>query len=260
MGIFRKLIDSEYKELKRFEGIANQIVAKEEEMAALSDEELKNKTNEFKSRLANGESLNDLVVDAFAVVREVDHRILKEKPYYVQILGGLAIHYGNIAEMKTGEGKTLTETMPAYLNALDGRGVHIITVNEFLAKRDSEWMGNIFRFLGLTVGLNMREMSPQEKQEAYNCDILYSTNNEIGFDYLRDNMVVTSTDRVQRPLNFCIVDEVDSILIDEARTPLIISGGKQNSKNLYMDADRAVKTLTEEDYQIDNKTKNVSIT
>ncbi len=260
MGIFRKLIDSEYKELKRFEGIANQIVAKEEEMAALSDEELKNKTNEFKSRLANGESLNDLVVDAFAVVREVDHRILKEKPYYVQILGGLAIHYGNIAEMKTGEGKTLTETMPAYLNALDGRGVHIITVNEFLAKRDSEWMGNIFRFLGLTVGLNMREMSPQEKKEAYNCDILYSTNNEIGFDYLRDNMVVTSTDRVQRPLNFCIVDEVDSILIDEARTPLIISGGKQNSKNLYMDADRAVKTLTEEDYQIDNKTKNVSIT
>jgi len=260
MGLFRKLIDSEYKELKRFERIADEIIAKESEMAALTDEELQNKTNEFKERLANGESLNDLVVDAFAVIREADSRILGEKPYYVQILGGLAIHYGNIAEMKTGEGKTLTETMPAYLNALDGKGVHIITVNEFLAKRDSEWMGSIFKFLGLTVGLNMREMSPIEKQEAYNCDILYSTNNEIGFDYLRDNMVVRKEDRVQRPLNFCIVDEVDSILIDEARTPLIISGGKQNSKNLYIDADKAVKKLTEEDYIVDNKTKNVSIT
>lgn len=260
MGLFRKLIDSEYKELKRFEGIANQIIAKESEMAALSDEELKNKTEEFKKRLENGESLNDLVVDAFAVVREVDSRILGEKPYYVQILGGLAIHFGNIAEMKTGEGKTLTETMPAYLNALDGKGVHIITVNEFLAKRDSEWMGNIFRFLGLTVGLNMREMSSKEKQEAYNCDILYSTNNEIGFDYLRDNMVANKNDRVQRPLNFCIVDEVDSILIDEARTPLIISGGKQNAKNLYIDADKAVKSLKEDEYLVDNKTKSVSIT
>ena len=260
MGIFRKLIDSEYKELKRFEKIADQIIAKEEEMAALSDDELKAKTTEFKERLANGESLNDLIVDAFAVVREVDYRVLNEKPFYVQILGGLAIHYGNIAEMKTGEGKTLTETMPAYLNALDGKGVHIVTVNEFLAKRDSEWMGNIFRFLGLTVGLNMREKNAMEKQAAYNCDILYSTNNEIGFDYLRDNMVVRKEDRVQRPLNFCIVDEVDSILIDEARTPLIISGGKQNSKNLYMDADKAVKRLTEEDYIVDNKTRNVSIT
>ena len=260
MGLFRKLIDSEYKELKRFEGIANEIVAKESEMESLSDEELKAKTQEFKDRLAAGESLNDLVVDAFAVVREVDYRVLGEKPYFVQILGGLAIHYGNIAEMKTGEGKTLTETMPAYLNALDGKGVHIVTVNEFLAKRDSEWMGNIFRFLGLTVGLNMREMNPMEKQAAYACDILYSTNNEIGFDYLRDNMVVNKSDRVQRPLNFCIVDEVDSILIDEARTPLIISGGKQNSKNLYLDADRAVKTLSEEDYEVDQKTRNVSIT
>ncbi len=261
MGLFRKLIDSEYKELKKFEKIADEIMAKEQEMASLSDEDLRKKTEEFKKRLENGESLNDLVIEAFAVVREADSRVLKEKPYYVQILGGLAIHYGNIAEMKTGEGKTLTETMPAYLNALDGRGVHIITVNEFLAKRDSEWMGNIFKFLGLTVGLNTREMSPKEKQEAYNCDILYSTNNEIGFDYLRDNMVVRKEDRVQRPLNFCIVDEVDSILIDEARTPLIISGGKQNSKNLYIDADKAVKKLTkEEDYIIDNKSKNVSIT
>ena len=261
MGLFRKLIDSEYKELKRFEKIAHEIVAKEPEMAALSDDELKNKTKEFKERLEKGESLNDLIVEAFAVVREADYRVLGEKPYFVQILGGLAIHYGNIAEMKTGEGKTLTETMPAYLNALDGKGVHIVTVNEFLAKRDSEWMGNIFRFLGLTVGLNMREMNVLEKQAAYNCDILYSTNNEIGFDYLRDNMVVHKEDRVQRELNFCIVDEVDSILIDEARTPLIISGGKQNSKNLYMDADKAVKKLKEdEDYTIENKTKDVSIT
>ncbi len=260
MGIFRKLIDSEYKELKKFEKIANEIVEKEDSLTKLSDEELKNKTKEFKERLANGESLNDLVVDAFAVVREADYRVLGEKPYFVQILGALAIHYGNIAEMKTGEGKTLTETMPAYLNALDGKGVHIITANEFLAKRDSEWMGNIYRFLGLTVGLNMREMTPKEKQDAYKCDILYSTNNEIGFDYLRDNMVVRKEDRVQRPLNFCIVDEVDSILIDEARTPLIISGGKQNAKNLYMDADKAVKSLKEEDYTMDPKTKNVSIT
>ena len=260
MGIFRKLIDSEYKELKRFEKIANEIMAKEDSLVKLSDDELKNKTKEFKERLENGESLNDLVVDAFAVVREADYRVLGEKPYFVQILGALAIHYGNIAEMKTGEGKTLTETMPAYLNALDGKGVHIITANEFLAKRDSEWMGNIYRFLGLTVGLNMREMTPKEKQEAYKCDILYSTNNEIGFDYLRDNMVVRKEDRVQRPLNFCIVDEVDSILIDEARTPLIISGGKQNAKNLYMDADKAVKSLKEEDYTVDPKTKNVSIT
>ena len=260
MSFLRKLLDSEYKELKKFENIANEIVKLEDKYATLSDEALKHKTEEFKERLALGESLNDILVEAFAVVREVDYRVLGEKPYFVQILGGLAIHYGNIAEMKTGEGKTLTETMPAYLNALDGKGVHIVTVNEFLARRDSEWMGNIFRFLGLSVGLNLRELNATEKKEAYNADILYSTNNEIGFDYLRDNMVVRSKDRVQRPLNFCIVDEVDSILIDEARTPLIISGGKQNSKNLYMEADKAVKSLTEEDYDLDQKSKNVSIT
>ena len=260
MGFFRKLIDSEYKELKRFEKIANQIDALSDEMANLSDEELKGKTAEFKEQLENGATLEDLVVPAFAVVREAAYRVIGEKPYFVQILGGLAIHYGNIAEMKTGEGKTLTETMPTYLNALTGKGVHIITVNEFLAKRDSEWMGNIFRFLGLTVGLNMREMSPSQKREAYNCDVLYSTNNEIGFDYLRDNMVVRAQDRVQRPLNFCIVDEVDSILIDEARTPLIISGGKFDSKDLYTSTDRAVKKLSEEDYTVDEKTKSVSLT
>ena len=259
MGFFRKLIDSEYKELKRFEKIANEVLSYEEDFAALSDEELKNKTVEFKNRLASGETLDDLAAEAFAVVREAAFRTIHQKPYFVQIIGGLAIHFGNIAEMKTGEGKTLTETMPAYLNALSSKGVHIITVNEFLAKRDSEWMGEIFRFLGLTVGLNLRELSPKEKQEVYNCDILYSTNNEIGFDYLRDNMVIRKEDRVQRPLNFCIVDEVDSILIDEARTPLIISGGKFDAKNLYKQADKAVKSLKEEDYIVDVKTKNVSL-
>lgn len=261
MGFFRKLVDSEYKELKRFEGIADKIVALDEEMQKLSDAELKAKTEEFKKELENGTDLDDLIVPAFAVVREAASRVIGEKPFYVQILGGLAIHYGNIAEMKTGEGKTLTETMPTYLNALTGKGVHIVTVNEFLAKRDSEWMGEIFRFLGLTVGLNLRDLSPKEKHDAYECDVLYSTNNEIGFDYLRDNMVARAEDRVQRPLHFCIVDEVDSILIDEARTPLIISGGQANNGNLYVDADRAVKNLVnEEDYTIDEKVKNVSLT
>ncbi len=261
MGFFRKLVDSEYKELKRFEGIADKIVALDEEMQKLSDAELKAKTEEFKKELEQGTELDDLIVPAFAVVREAASRVIGEKPFYVQILGGLAIHFGNIAEMKTGEGKTLTETMPTYLNALSGKGVHIVTVNEFLAKRDSEWMGEIFRFLGLTVGLNLRDLTPKEKQEAYLCDVLYSTNNEIGFDYLRDNMVARKEDRVQRPLHFCIVDEVDSILIDEARTPLIISGGQANSGNLYVDADNAVKNLkNEEDYTIDEKVKNVSLT
>ncbi|MCI9280879.1 MAG: preprotein translocase subunit SecA [Bacilli bacterium] len=261
MGLFRKLFDTEYKELKRFERIADEIMALDESMAKLSDDELKAKTEEFKKELENGKNLDDLIVPAFAVAREAAYRVIGEKPYYVQILGGLAIHFGNIAEMKTGEGKTLTETMPTYLNALTGLGVHVVTANEFLAKRDSEWMGNIYRFLGLSVGLNMRELSPKEKQEAYNSDILYSTNNEIGFDYLRDNMVAQASERVQRPLNFCIVDEVDSILIDEARTPLIISGGRANSGNLYVDADRAVKKLKEvEDYDVDVKTKNVSLT
>ncbi len=261
MGLIRNLFDTEYKELKRFGKIADQIIAMDEEMSKLSDDELKSKTEEFKKELESCKTLDDLIVPAFAVAREAAYRVIGEKPYYVQILGGLAIHFGNIAELKTGEGKTLTETMPAYLNALTGLGVHIVTANEFLAKRDSEWMGNIYRFLGLTVGLNMRELSAREKQEAYKADILYSTNNEIGFDYLRDNMVAQKEDRVQRPLNFCIVDEVDSILIDEARTPLIISGGRFNSNNLYIDADRAVKKLKEnDDYVIDAKTKSVSLT
>ena len=260
MKFLKKLIDSEYRELCRFEEIAKKIVALDSEYSKLSDEELKNKTGEFKKELEQGKTLDDIIVPAFATVREAAYRVIGEKPYFVQAVGGLAIHYGNIAEMKTGEGKTLTETMPTYLNALSGKGVHIVTVNEFLAQRDSEWMGNIYRFLGLTVGLNLRELNPKQKQEAYNCDVMYSTNNEIGFDYLRDNMVIRAEDRVQRPLNFCIVDEVDSILIDEARTPLIISGGRFDAKNLYIDADRAVKKLKEEDYDLDVKTKNVSLT
>ncbi len=261
MGFLRKLFDSEYKELCRFEKIAEQIEALEPEMAKLSDEELKNKTTEFKQILADGGTLEDIVVPAFAACREAASRTIGEKPFHVQILGGLAIHYGNIAEMKTGEGKTLTTTMPAYLNALEGKGVHVITTNEYLSTRNAEWMRPVFEALGVTVGINLRELSTEEKKAAYNADITYSTNNEVGFDYLRDNMVVRAEQRVQRPLNFCIIDEVDSILIDEARTPLIISGGRFNSTNLYIEADRVVKKLKEDaDYTVDLKTKNVSLT
>ena len=261
MGIFKKLLDSEYKELKRFEKLADKIVALDEDMQKLKSADFKKKTEEFKERLKNGESLDDILVEAFALAREAAYRTIGEKAYYVQLLGGLAIHYGNIAEMKTGEGKTLTTIFPAYLNALTGEGVHVVTTNEYLSSRNAEWMGPAYELLGVSVGVNLREMSPKEKQEAYNKDILYSTNNEVGFDYLRDNMVVRKEDKVQRPLNFCIIDEVDSILIDEARTPLIISGGQMNSRNLYIDADRAVKKLKEtEDYDVDVKTKNVSLT
>lgn len=261
MNIIRKLFDHEYKELKRFTQIADQVMDLDEEMQKLTDTELKGKTEEFKNALKEGKTLDDILVEAFAVAREACFRVIGEKPFYVQILGACAIHYGNIAEMKTGEGKTLTSVLPAYLNALTGEGVHIITVNEYLASRDANWMGGIHRFLGLTVGVNLREQSTEEKQEQYNCDILYSTNNEIGFDYLRDNMVVNKEQRVQRPLNFAIIDEVDSVLIDEARTPLIISGGQMNSANLYMDADRFAKGLKkEEDFIYDEKTKSVNLT
>ena len=260
MNFLKKVFDHEYKELTKFQKIADEIEKLDAEMSEKSDEELKAKTKEFQDRLQNGETLEDIKVEAFAVAREAAFRVIGEKPYYVQILGGLAIHYGNIAEMKTGEGKTLTSTMPAYLNALTGKGVHIITVNEYLAGRDAEWMGNIYRFLGLTVGVNYRELSSQEKREAYQCDIMYSTNNEIGFDYLRDNMVVNAESRVQRKLNFAIVDEVDSVLIDEARTPLIISGGRMQSAKLYTQADRFVKSLKENDgYIYDEKTKAVTL-
>ena len=261
MNILKKLFDHEYKEMKRFKVLADKIVALEDEYSKLTDTQLQNKTDEFKERLSKGETLDDILVEAFATAREAAYRVLDMKPFYVQILGALAIHYGNIAEMKTGEGKTLVAVMPAYLNALTGEGVHIITVNEYLATRDAEWMGGIHKFLGLTVGVNLRDLSPTEKQEAYNCDILYSTNNEIGFDYLRDNMVVRKENRVQRPLNFAIVDEVDSVLIDEARTPLIISGGEMKSANLYIEADRFAKSLkAEEDYIYDEKTKSVNLT
>ena len=261
MSILKSLFDFEYKELKRFMKIADQIEAKSDEYEKLTDKQLQHKTEEFKKELEDGKTLDDILVDAFATVREAAKRVINEKPFYTQLLGALAIHYGNIAEMKTGEGKTLTSVMPAYLNALTGKGVHIVTVNEYLASRDAAWMGQIFEFLGLTVGTNLRDLSPAEKRERYNCDVLYSTNNEIGFDYLRDNMVVRKEDRVQRPLNFAIVDEVDSVLIDEARTPLIISGGAMHSNNQYLDAQRFVKDLKEnEDYIIDEKTNSINLT
>ncbi len=260
MNFLKKIFDHEYKELERFKVIANEVIALDEEMSKLTDEELQGKTVEFKERIKQGADVEDILVEAFATAREAAYRVIGEKPYYVQILGGLAIHYGNISEMKTGEGKTLTSVLPAYANALTGKGVHIITVNEYLAGRDAGWMGKIYEFLGLTVGVNYREYSRAEKKEAYNCDIMYSTNNEIGFDYLRDNMVVKAEDRVQRPLNFVIIDEVDSVLIDEARTPLIISGGKMQSANLYMQADKFVKGLKEnKGYIYDEKTKAVSL-
>lgn len=260
MKFLKKLFDHEYKEVEKFKKIANEILNLDEQMSKLSDDQLREKTDEFKTRLQKGESLEDIKVEAFAVAREAAYRVIGEKPYYVQIIGGLAIHEGNIAEMKTGEGKTLTSTMPAYLNALTGNGVHIITVNEYLIGRDAEWMGQIYRFLGLTVGVNYRELTPTEKKKVYECDIVYSTNNEIGFDYLRDNMVVKASDRVQRELNFVIIDEVDSILIDEARTPLIISGGKMQSANFYESTDRFVKTLKENaGYIYDEKTKAVML-
>ena len=261
MNIFKRLFDRDYKELKKFNALADKIVALDEDYQKLSDEELKNKTSEFKERLSKGETLDDILVEAYASVREMAYRKLGEKAFYVQLVGAIAIHFGNIAELKTGEGKTLVTTFPAYLNALTGDGVHVITVNEYLTSRNAEWMGPIYEGLGLTVGVNKRELSPKEKQEQYNCDILYTTNNELGFDYLRDNMVIRRENRVQRGLNYAIIDEVDSILIDEARTPLIISGGELKSANLYIDADRFAKSLiAEDDYIYDEKTKGVTLT
>ncbi len=261
LNFLKNIFDHEYKELNRFKLIADKVVALDEEYQKKTDKQLKSTTDKLKKRLDEGESLDDLIPDAFALVREAAYRTIGEKPFYTQILGALAIHFGNISEMKTGEGKTLTCVMPAYLNALTGKGVHVVTVNEYLAGRDASWMGQIFEFLGMSVAVNLREMSPKEKKDAYNCDILYSTNNELGFDYLRDNMVVRKEDRVQRPLNFAIIDEVDSVLIDEARTPLIISGGVMKSADLYKSSDRFVKTLREnEDYTIDEKTKDITLT
>ena len=261
MGLLKKIFDHEYKEMNKFKKLADAIVALEDEYSKKTDDELKNKTDEFKERLSKGETLDDLLVEAYATAREVAYRKLGEKAFYVQLLGAIAIHFGNIAELRTGEGKTLVTIFPAYLNSLEGKGVHVITVNEYLTVRNAEWMGPVYEGLGVTVGINKRELNPSEKQEAYNCDILYTTNNELGFDYLRDNMVVRKEDRVQRGLNYAIIDEADSILIDEARTPLIISGGELKSANLYIDADRFVKTLKNEaEYNYDEKTRGVTLT
>jgi preprotein translocase subunit SecA len=261
LGILNKVFDPNKRILKRLEKMADQVDALGPEMAKLSDSELRQKTDEFKARYQNGESLDDLLVEAFAVVREGAKRVLGLYPYKVQIMGGIALHEGNIAEMKTGEGKTLTATMPVYLNALTGKGVHVVTVNEYLASRDANEMGKLYEFLGLTVGLNLNGMSREEKQAAYNADITYGTNNEFGFDYLRDNMVLYKEHMVQRPLHFAVIDEVDSILIDEARTPLIISGTAQKSTKLYIQANAFVRTLKKDvDYTYDEKTKSVQLT
>ena len=257
-----KLFNTNKKELKKLEIRADQVLALETEYKNLSDSELKNKTKQFKERIANGETLDDLLTEAYATVREASTRFLKMTPFKVQVMGAIVIHEGNIAEMKTGEGKTLTAVMPAYLNALSGDGVHIVTVNEYLARREAEGeIGDLFRYLGLTVGLNVRELTPEEKREVYNGDILYSTNNELGFDYLRDHMVIYKEAIVQRKLNFAIIDEVDSILIDEARTPLIISGGAKNTADLYRQANYfAIRLKEDEDYEIDIKDRIVSLT
>jgi preprotein translocase, secA subunit len=261
MNFLKRLFDQDYRELKKFSVIADKIEELEEEYSKLSDYELKAKTDEFKNRLENGETLDDILVEAYATAREAAFRVNNEKPFYVQLLGAIAIHKGNIAEMKTGEGKTLTSVLPAYLNALDGKGTHIVTVNEYLADRDAKWMGRIHEFLGLSVGINLRDLTPQEKKKAYECDILYTTNNELGFDYLRDNMVTHKEDRVQRKLNFAIVDEVDSVLIDEARTPLIISGGDLKNVSMYEAADRFAKKLKKDiDYIYEEQNKSVTLT
>ncbi|MDU4029425.1 MAG: DEAD/DEAH box helicase, partial [Enterococcus faecalis] len=260
-NFLKKMIENDKKELRRLEKIADKIDAHASAMEQLSDEQLREKTDEFKARYQKGETLDELLPEAFAVVREAAKRVLGLFPYRVQLMGGIVLHDGNIPEMRTGEGKTLTATMPVYLNALSGEGVHVVTVNEYLATRDSNEMGELYNFLGLSVGLNINSKSSDEKREAYNCDITYSTNNELGFDYLRDNMVVYRSQMVQRPLNYAIVDEVDSILIDEARTPLIISGQAEKSTALYTRADNFVKRLKEdEDYKIDIQSKTIGLT
>lgn len=262
MGIFRKIFKSySEKEVKRVMPIVDKINGLEEEISKLTDEQLKNKTNEFKEQLEEGKTLDDILPEAFAVVREASKRVLGMRHFDVQLIGGIILHQGRIAEMKTGEGKTLVATLPVYLNALTGEGVHVITVNDYLAKRDSEWMGKLYKFLGLSVGLVIAGMEPKEKQEAYACDITYGTNNEFGFDYLRDNMVIYKNQLVQRGLSYAIVDEIDSILIDEARTPLIISGRANQSSDLYKKANDFVKRLTpkvivEEDVKDENQAED----
>ncbi len=261
MGILTKIFGNDNtRSIKKLKKIADKVVALEEEFSKKTDDELRAKTEELKERVKNGESLLSVLPEAFANVREGAFRVLNMKHFYVQILGGIALFQGRIAEMGTGEGKTLVSTLPAYLNALTGKGVHVVTVNEYLAQRDAEWMGKVHRFLGLTVGVSLRGMDYADKRKAYNCDITYLTNNEAGFDYLRDNMVVRKEDRVARGYEFAIVDEVDSILIDEARTPLIISGRGMKSSDIYVSANNFAKSLNEEDYEIDLKTKAINLT
>ena len=253
-SFLERLVSSDKRTLAKLEKKAEQVMALEETMRKLSQEEMVAQTNAFKERVQNGESLDDLLPEAYAAAREAARRVLGEHPYKVQIMGAIAMHQGDIAEMKTGEGKTLTATMCVYLNALAGKGVHVVTVNEYLAERDAQWMGEIYRYLGLTVGVNKRELLPVNKREAYNCDITYTTNSELGFDYLRDNMVTNVKDRTQRPLWMAVIDEVDSILIDESRTPLIISGGKKKTANLYIQADQFVKRLKKPVYEEEPRT------
>lgn len=272
-NILKKIYDNDRRELKKFEKLATKVESLGDEYEKLSDEQLQAKTPEFRKRLKNGETLDDILPEAFATAREGAKRVLGLYPFRVQIIGGIALHYGNIAEMMTGEGKTLTATLPVYLNALTGKGVHVVTVNEYLSSRDESEMGQLYKWLGLSVGLNLNSMSADEKRDAYNCDVTYSTNSELGFDYLRDNMVVYKDQMVQRPLNYAIIDEVDSILIDEARTPLIISGQAEQANSEYIRADRFVKTLVEDksdddvdddedhgDYKIDWPTKTINLT
>lgn len=258
-NFIERLLNGEKKTLHNLEKTADKVMALANDMEALSDDALREKTQEYKHRCEEGESLDDLLVEAFATAREAARRTIGEYPYKVQIMGAVAMHQGDIAEMKTGEGKTLTSTMCVYLNALSGKGVHVVTVNDYLAGRDAEWMGQIYRFLGLTVGVNSRPLTPAQKREAFNCDITYTTNSELGFDYLRDNMVTDVKDRVLRGLHVAIVDEVDSILVDESRTPLIISGGAKQTANLYLQADAFAKRLKGDDYEIDEKTRQIML-
>ena len=258
-NFIERLLNGEKKTLHNLEKTADKVMALANDMEALSDDALREKTQEYKHRCEEGESLDDLLVEAFATAREAARRTIGEYPYKVQIMGAVAMHQGDIAEMKTGEGKTLTSTMCVYLNALSGKGVHVVTVNDYLAGRDAEWMGQIYRFLGLTVGVNSRPLTPAQKREAFNCDITYTTNSELGFDYLRDNMVTDVKDRVLRGLHVAIVDEVDSILVDESRTPLIISGGAKKTANLYLQADAFAKRLKGDDYEIDEKTRQIML-
>ena len=259
-NILKTIIENDKGEIRRLEKMADKVFKYEDQMAALTDDQLKAKTVEFKERYQNGESLDSLLYEAFAVVREGAKRVLGLFPYKVQVMGGIVLHHGDVPEMRTGEGKTLTATMPVYLNALSGKGVHVVTVNEYLSERDATEMGELYSWLGLSVGINLAAKSPMEKKEAYECDITYSTNSEIGFDYLRDNMVVRAENMVQRPLNYALVDEVDSILMDEARTPLIVSGANAvETSQLYHMADHYVKSLDKDDYIIDVQSKTIGL-